>query len=40
MKELDHAVLGKGLFASIKEQVFFTKGYSENPDGQVKVESP
>ena len=40
MRELDHLVLSKGLFASIKGHLFFTKGHSDNPEGQVEVEPP
>ena len=35
MKELNHFVPGKGLFTMVKGQFFFTKGHSENPEGQV-----
>ena len=40
MKELNHFVLGKGLFASVKGHLFLTKGYSDNPEGQVEVKPP
>ena len=40
MIELHHFVLRKGLFASLKENLFFTKGHSDNPEGQVEVNSP
>ena len=36
MKELSHFVLGKVLFASVKEHLFFTKGHSDNPEMQVE----
>ena len=38
MKELNQVVLGKGLFFSVKGCLFFTKGHSDNPEGQVEVE--
>ena len=40
MKELNHVVLGKGLFTSGKEHLFFIKGHSDNPEGQVEVKPP
>ena len=40
MKELNHFVLRKGLFAPVKGQLFFTKGQSDNPEGQMEVEPP
>ena len=39
-KELNHFVLGKGLFASVKGHLFFIIGHSDNPEGQVEVEPP
>ena len=33
VKELNHFVVGKGLFALVKEHLFFTKGHSDNPEG-------
>ena len=38
MKELNPVVLGKRLFFSVKGCLFFTKGHSDNPEGQVEVE--
>ena len=40
MKELDQIVLQKGLFASIKGRSCLTKGYLDNSEGQLVVESP
>ena len=40
MKELNHFDLEKGLFASVKWYLFFTKGYSGNLEGQVEFEPP
>ena len=40
MKELDQIVLQEGLLASIKGHLCLTKGHLDNPEGQVKVESP
>ena len=40
MKKLNHVVLGKWVFASVKGCVCLRKGHSDNPEGQVKVESP
>ena len=40
MKELNHFVLGKILFAAVRGHHFFTKGHSDNPEGQVEVEPP
>ena len=39
-KELNHFVFWKGLFASVKRHLFFTKGHPDNLDGQVDVEPP
>ena len=33
MKEVNHAVFRKGLFTSLKGQLFFTKGHSNYPQG-------
>ena len=38
MKELNHVVLRNGLFFSVKGCFLFTKGQSDNPEGQVEVE--
>ena len=40
MKELNHFFLGKGPLASVKGDIFFTKGHSDNPEGQMGVETP
>ena len=40
MKELNHFILGKGPFASVKGDIFFTKEHSDNPEGQVWIETP
>ena len=40
MKELSQFVLGKVLFASVKEHLFLQKGHSDNPERQVQVEPP
>ena len=34
MKELDHFVLGKGLFATVKGRLPFTKGHSRQSRGK------
>ena len=40
MKELNQNILGKGLFTAIKKHLCLTKGYLDNPEGPVEVESP
>ena len=40
MKELNHLVLEKKPFVSVKVHLFFTKGHSDNPEGQVEVNPP
>ena len=40
MKELDQIALQEGLLTSIKGHLCLTKGHLDNPEGQVKVESP
>ena len=38
MKELNPFVLVKELLASVKGHLFFTRGHSDNLEGQVNVE--
>ena len=40
MKELNRIILEKGILASIKGNLFLTKGHLDNPEGPVDVESP
>ena len=40
MKELNYVVLRKTHFASVKGHLFFIKGHSDDPEGQVEVEPP
>ena len=40
MKEMNHIILGKGIFASLKRHLCLTKGHVGNPEGPVEVESP
>ena len=39
VKELDQIVPQKGPFASIKGHLCLTKGYVDNPEGHMEVES-
>ena len=39
VKEFSHAVLGKGLFVSIKGHLCLTKGHLANLEGQVEIKS-
>ena len=38
-EELNQIVIGKGLFAAVKGHLSLTKGYLDNPEGLVIVES-
>ena len=40
MKELNHFDLEKGLVASVKWHLFFTKGHSGNLEGELEFEPP
>ena len=40
MKELNYVALRKTHFASVKGHLFFIKGHSDDPEGQVEVEPP
>ena len=39
VKEFSHAVLGKGLFVSIKGHLCLTKGHLAKLEGQVEIKS-
>ena len=38
-EELNHIVLGIGLFTSIKRHLFYTKEHLDNPEGQLEVDA-
>ena len=40
MKELNHFVLEKRHFVSVKAHLFFKKGQTDNPEEQVEVKTP